>query len=170
MCTPHTQYVDVVYGRSSFSPPLNALVGGHQDCAQRKPIEPEKPPAFGGESDWMDSVIVLSFGCFDLVTTRRRLSLLFPFSRYIVRMGITLVVPVASCSAPQYHEEEKTEKHSDDRRCCGMTHSCCKYRLCLSADAVVKCLTVYRVITFRVSGSPSSAVRISNLAFHALVG
>ena len=87
----------------------------------------------------MDSVIVLSFGCFDLVTTRRRLSLLFPFSRYIVRMGITLVVPVASCSAPQYHEEEKTEKHSDDRRCCGMAHYCDRYRLCLFADAVVKC-------------------------------
>jgi len=126
--------------------------------------------AFGEESDWIDSVIVLSFGCFDLVTTRRRLSLLFPFSRYIVRMGITLVVSVASCSAPQYHEEEKAEKYSDDRRCCGMTHSCCKYRLCLFADAVVECQTVYRVVTFRVSKSPSSAVRTSNLAFHALVG
>ena len=87
----------------------------------------------------MYSVIVLSLGCVDLLTARRRLSLLFPFSRYIVRMGITLVVPVASCSAPQYHEEEKAEKYSDDRRCCRMAHSCDWYRLCLFADAVVKC-------------------------------
>jgi len=51
ICTSHTQYVDVVHGRSSFSPPLSALVAGHRDCVQRKPNEPEIPPAFEKWSD-----------------------------------------------------------------------------------------------------------------------
>jgi hypothetical protein len=67
------------------------------------------------------------------------------------------MMPIISCSAPQYHEEEEPEEHGDDGRCCGMAHSYPEYRRCVFADAAAKMLN--GLLSFRYSSLGIFCVR-----------